>query len=127
MAIGCFTPNASVQIKSGAPFAVPMNAFDIQRGVRTRQRGHEYEGFLTSNGSMLSLALLVMVAMLGPDMTTVATCVASGESPDPRLPRVRVVFEDVSHVASASEALNRFTPSSSVHIVFDTLRAAELP
>jgi hypothetical protein len=73
------------------------NAVDIQRGVRTCQRGAEYEGFLTSNVIMLLLALLVMAAMAGPDTTTVA--IGVGESPDPRLPRVRVGFEDVPHVA----------------------------
>ena len=54
-AIRCFTPNASVHDKRGAPYAVSMKAFDIPREIRACLRGVEYQGFLTSNVSMLSL------------------------------------------------------------------------
>ena len=58
-AIRCFTPNALVHDKSGAPYAVSMKVFDIQREVWTCLRGAEYEGFLILNASMLSLPVTV--------------------------------------------------------------------
>lgn len=51
--------------------------------------------------------------------------IGGGETPDLRLPRVQVGFEDVSHVAG--RALKRTVTRLPPRVVFDPLRAELAP